>query len=93
MRANTPQPQETAAALLSSLDERIRAVAAETFREMSRAADTGAVKVKTAARMLDMCETRVRELIRDGKLKVIRPTARTVRVPLTEIKRYTEANS
>lgn len=90
MGAST-QPQETAAALLSSLDQRIRAVAAETFRELSRSADAGCVKVKTAAAMLDMCETRVRELIRDGELKVIRPTPRTVRVPLSEIRRYTEA--
>jgi excisionase family DNA binding protein len=92
MRASTTQPTPDAS-LLSALDERIRTVARETYQELSRAGDAGCVKVKTAARMLDMCETRVRELIRAGELKVVRPTARTVRVPLTEIKRYTGANS
>ncbi len=85
-----PQPQETAAALLSSLDERIRAVAAETFRELSRAGDAGCVKVKTAARLLDMNESSVRQLVRDGKLKTIRPTPNTIRIPLAEIRRYSE---
>jgi excisionase family DNA binding protein len=53
----------------------------------------GAVKVKTACELLDMNESRVRQLIRDGRLKVIRPTPQTIRIPLSEIRRFTEEES
>lgn len=92
MRANTPQPQETDV-LLASLDARIRAVAVETFRELSRAGDAGCVKVKTAARLLDMNESSVRQLIRDGELKVIRPKPNRILIPKSEIQRFVEQKS
>lgn len=75
--------------LLSALDERMRRIARETYGAMS-GADVGAVKVKTAARLLDMNESRVRALIREGKLKVIRPTPGTIRITRAEIRRYLE---
>jgi hypothetical protein len=76
--------------ILAALDARMRKIAAETFCAMAPPADVGAVKVRTAARMLDMSEFRVRELVRGGKLKAVRPTPNTLRVPLAEIRRYLE---
>jgi len=74
--------------LLSVLDERMRRIAEETYKALSGAGDVGAVKVKTAAGMLDMCESRVRTLISEGKLKIVRPTPNTIRIPLSEIRRF-----
>jgi crotonobetainyl-CoA:carnitine CoA-transferase CaiB-like acyl-CoA transferase len=76
--------------LLSALEERMRQIARETFRAMSGGADVGVVKVKTATKLLDMSEFRVRQLIREGKLRVVRPTPNTIRIPLTEIRRFQE---
>lgn len=76
--------------LLSALDERMRQIAEETFRQMSASSDVGAVKVKTAAQLLDMSEGRVRALIKEGMLRAIHPTPNTVRIPLSEIRRYSE---
>ena len=85
--------QNTSADLLSLLDERMRRIAEEVVRERERAAETGAVRVTTAMKLLDMSEGRVRALIREGKLKVIHPTPNTIRIPLSEIRRYTEGES
>jgi hypothetical protein len=76
--------------ILAALDERMRRVAEETFRAMSSAAVVGCVKVRTAMQLLDMSEFRVRQLIREGKLKVVRPTPHTIRIPLCEIRRFQE---
>lgn len=76
--------------LLSALDARMRQIAEETFRRLSLANDAGAVKVKDAAPMLGMCEGRVRALIHEGKLRVVRPTPHTIKIPLSEIRRYLE---
>jgi len=76
--------------ILALLDARMRQIAEETFRQMTASSDVGAVKVKTAAPMLDMTEGRVRSLINEGKLLVIHPTPKTIRIPLSEIKRYLE---
>lgn len=76
--------------VLAPLDERMRRIARETFRSMSETGDVGCVKVKTAAKLLDMSEYRVRQLIREGRLKVVRPTPKTVRIPLAEIRRFME---
>jgi hypothetical protein len=76
--------------LLRAIDERARIVAEEVFRELAQSNAVGAVKVKTATLLLDMNESRVRQLIREGKLKVIHPTPRTIRIPLSEIRRFTE---
>jgi excisionase family DNA binding protein len=76
--------------LLSLLDARMKRIAAETFRELAVAPDVGAVKVKTAARLLDMTEHRVRQMIREGRLRAVNPTPHTVRVPLAEIRRFQE---
>lgn len=88
MRAQTTRQADDP--VLSALDERVRRICLETYQELSRAGDAGCVKVKTAAALLDMNESRVRQLVRDGELKVIRPTPRTVRIPLSEIRRYSE---
>jgi len=40
-----------------------------------------------------MSEFRVRQLVREGKLKVIHPTPNTIRISLSEIRRYTEEES
>lgn len=77
--------------LLSALDERIRRIAEETVRALSGANDVGCVKVKTAAQMLEMSEFRVRQLIREGKLKAIHPTPRTIRIAKSEIRRFQES--
>lgn len=79
--------------ILEMLDERMRRIAEEVISSRESAAEPGAVKVKTAARMLEMTEWRVRQLVREGKLKVIRPTPNTVRIPLSEIRRFTEGES
>jgi excisionase family DNA binding protein len=89
MRASTTQPPADAG-LLSAFDERVKRICAEMYREMSSTGDAGCVKVKTAARLLDMNESSVRQLIRDGELKVIRPTPNSIRIPLSEIRRYSE---
>ena len=72
---------------ISDLDERIRRIARETYSAMS---DVGLVKVKTATGLLDMSEYRVRQLIREGKLKAVRPTPSTIRIALSEIRRFQE---
>jgi len=92
MRANTQQPQ-TSDPVLAALDERIRAVARETYQELSNASDAGSVGVKKAAEMLDLNESSVRQLIRDGKLKVIRPKPNRILIPKSEIQRFTEGKS
>ena len=79
--------------ILALLDERMRRVAEEVFRSLSPTNVVGAVRVKTAAELLDMNEARVRRLIRDGRLKVINPTPQTIRIPLSEIHRFTEEES
>lgn len=79
--------------ILEMLDERMRLIAEEVIRSRERGQEPGAVKVKTAARMLELSEWRVRQLIREGKLKVIHPTPNTVRIPLSEIRRFTEGES
>ena len=73
--------------VLEAFDERVRRVAEEVSRSRESA---GCVKVKTAARLLDMNESRVRALIGEGRLRVINPTPRTIRIPLSEIRRFTE---
>lgn len=73
--------------VLEAFDERARRVAEEVTRSLG---DTGCVKVKTACELLDMNESRVRQLIREGKLKVINPTPHTIRIPLSEIRRFAE---
>lgn len=79
--------------ILALLDQRVRQIAEEVFRSLSPTNDVGAVRVKTAAELLDMNESRVRQLIREGKLKVINPTPNTIRIPLSEIRRFTEEES
>jgi hypothetical protein len=75
--------------VLAAFDERARRIAEEVARSREAAA-VGAVKVKTAAELLDMNESRVRTLIREGKLKVINPTPCTIRISLSEIRRFAE---
>lgn len=53
----------------------------------------GAVKVKTAAKLLDMTEWRVRRLINEGRLGVVHPTPKTIRIPLSSISRFLEGES
>lgn len=76
--------------VLDALDERARRVAEEVVKSRDAA---GCVKVTTACELLDMNEYRVRQLIREGKLKVIHPTPQTIRIPLSEIRRFTEEQS
>ncbi|HYH85390.1 MAG TPA: helix-turn-helix domain-containing protein [Pyrinomonadaceae bacterium] len=77
--------------ILSALDERVRRIAEEVVRAHAASGDIGAVKVKpTAMKMLDMSESRVRALIREGRLQVIRPTPNTIRIPLSEIRKFQE---
>jgi excisionase family DNA binding protein len=79
--------------ILNALDARMKQIAEETFRRMSVSSNVGAVKVKNAAVMLDLSEFRVRQLIREGKLKVVRPTPKRILVPQSEIRRYLEEES
>lgn len=88
-RANEQQV-ESGVELLDALDSRMKRIARETFREMAAAVSVGAVKVKKAAELLDMSEFRVRQLIKEGTLKAVRPTPNTLRVPLSEIRRFEE---
>ena len=83
---------ETFGALLATLEGRMREIAEDVVRKESHHA-VGAVKVKRAAELLDMNEWRVRQLIRDGKLQVIHPTPKTIRVPLSSISRFLEEQS
>ncbi len=76
--------------ILAALDARMKRIAVETFRAMAPVSDVGAVKVKTAARLLDMTEHRIRQLIREGRLRAINPTPNTLRIPLAEIRRFEE---
>jgi hypothetical protein len=76
--------------VLAALDERARQIAEQVLKAREV---TGCVKVSTACTMLDMNEYRVRQLIREGKLKVIHPTPNTIRIPLSEIRRFTEEQS
>jgi excisionase family DNA binding protein len=76
--------------VLAALDERARRIAEEVNRSLGSA---GCVKVKTACELLDMNESRVRQLIREGRLRVINPTPNTIRIPLSEIRRFTEEES
>lgn len=92
-KSATAEPGGEGDSLLAILNQRMRRVAEETFRQLSATNEAGAVKVKTAAAMLDMCETRVRTLIAEGKLKVIRPTPNTLRVTRAEIRRYLDEQS
>lgn len=73
--------------VLAAFDDRARRIAEEVSRAR---ADAGCVKVKTACELLDMNESRVRQLIREGRLRVINPTPRTIRIPLSEIRRFAE---
>jgi len=79
--------------LLSLLDERMRRIAEEVVRAQPRSEDVGGVKVATAMKMLDMSEYRVRQLVRDGKLKAVNPTPHTLRIPLTSIREFLEGKS
>lgn len=54
--------------VLAAFDERARRIA----EEVARSRDVGAVKVKTACELFDMNESRVRQLIREGRLKGLR---------------------
>jgi hypothetical protein len=65
----------------------VRQIAAEVVRAQV-AQEVGAVKVATAAKLLDMTEWRVRQLIRDGRLEVVHPTPHTVRIPLSSIRLF-----
>ena len=76
--------------ILILLDERVRRIAEEVVRRHATSGDVGAVKVKTAARLLDMSEYRVRQLIRERKLKAIYPTPNTLRISLSEIRSFQE---
>jgi Helix-turn-helix domain len=88
-RTSTVEESEPGS-ILTLLDERIRRVAEEVFHSMSSANDVRCVKVKAATEILDMSEFRVRQLIKEGKLKVVRPTPHTIRIPLSEIRRFQE---
>jgi len=81
---------DTVNILLAALEGRMREVAEEVIKSRE---GVGCVKVVTACGMLDMNESRVRQLIREGKLKVIHPTPKTIRIPLSEIRRFTEDES
>lgn len=70
----------------------MREIAEETVRAQA-GEGVGCVKVTTARKLLDMSEFRVRQLIREGKLKVVRPTPHTIRIPLSEIRRFLESES
>lgn len=76
--------------LLEQLDERMRRVAEEVFRSLAPAGEVRAVKVSKAMELLDMSEYRVRQLVREGKLRAVRPTPNTIRIPLSEIRRFLE---
>lgn len=89
--AKTSTAAAGGADILALLDARVRRIAEETYRAMS--SDVGAVRVKTAARLLDMSESRVRALVAAGELKTFRPTPRTLRIALGEIRRYLEEHS
>lgn len=78
--------------LLQDPENFVRQIATEVVRTQS-AEVIGAVKISRAAELLDMTEWRVRQLIRDGRLKVIHPTPKTMRVPVAEIRRFTEGES
>jgi hypothetical protein len=73
--------------VLAAFDERARRVAEEVARSLG---DAGCVKVSKAMELLDMSEYRVRQLIREGKLRVVHPTPNTIRIPLAEIRRFLE---
>lgn len=75
--------------VLAAFDERLRHIAEQVAAERDERG-LGAVKVKTAAQLLDMHESRVRQLIREGRLTVIHPTPNTIRIPLSEIRRFAE---
>lgn len=79
--------------LLTLLDERMRRIAEEVCRAQARTMDVGSVRVKTAARMLDMSEHRVRQLVREGRLEAVRPTPNTLRIPLGSIRSFLEVKS
>lgn len=74
--------------VLAAFDERARHIA----EGVARSRDVGAVKVKTAAELLDMSEYRVRQLIREGRLQVINPTPHTIRILLSEIRHFVNGN-
>lgn len=76
--------------ILAALDSRMGKIAAETFRELAPAHDVGAVKVATAAKLLDMSEFRVRQLVKEGRLQAVNPTPHTIRIPVSEIRRFEE---
>lgn len=76
--------------ILAALDERMKRIAEEVVRRHSLAGDVGAVKVATAAKLLDMSEFRVRELVREGRLQAVNPTPNTIRIPRSEIRRFEE---
>ena len=76
--------------LLSAFDKRMKRIAAETYRELAGAAEAGCLRVATAAKRLDMSEYRVRQLVREGRLKAVRPTPHTLRIPMSEIRRFQE---
>jgi hypothetical protein len=78
--------------LLEDPENFVRQIAAEVVRAQS-AQDVGAVKVANAAKLLDMTEWRVRQLIRDGRLTVVHPTPKTIRIPLASIRQFLEGES
>jgi hypothetical protein len=78
--------------LLEDPENFVRQIAAEVVRAQA-AAEVGAVKVATAAKLLDMTEWRVRQLIRDGRLEVVHPTPKTIRIPLSSIRLFLEGQS
>lgn len=80
---------DTITLMLATLEGRMRQIAAEVVREQAEQS-IGGVKVKTAAAMLDMTEWRVRQLIKEGKLPVVRPTPNTIRIPLASIRHFLE---
>ncbi|PYS94446.1 MAG: hypothetical protein DMF64_00830 [Acidobacteria bacterium] len=78
--------------LLEDPENFIRQIAAEVVRAQS-AETIGAVKVKRAAELLEMTEHRVRRLIAEGRLEVVHPTPKTIRIPLASIRQFLESES
>jgi hypothetical protein len=80
------------AVMLAALDGRMRLIATEVVQAHSTAA-LGAVKVKPAAKMLELTEWRVRRLINKGRIAVVHPTPHTIRIPLNSLRRFLQAET
>lgn len=81
--------------LLSALDERMRKIAAETFRELVPAHDVGAVAdddkgitAREAARLIGVSEWRVYEMVRRGALPACRPSPQRLRLRLGTVREF-----